>query len=89
MKTRYLPTFIKDLKAIKGLPVYAKIKTLVLETIPAIDRFDAIPHVKKLRDRDCMYRIRVGNYRVGFSWDGETIVFMRALHRKDIYRFFS
>lgn len=34
------------------------------------------------------YRIRVGDYRIGFMLDNDILVFMRVLHRKDIYRYF-
>jgi len=32
------------------------------------------------------YRFRVGNYRIIFDVDGETIVVLAVGHRRDIYR---
>ncbi|MCC5620529.1 type II toxin-antitoxin system RelE/ParE family toxin [Nostoc sp. CHAB 5715] len=32
--------------------------------------------------------MRVGDYRIGFTVAGDTITFVRVLHRKDIYRYF-
>ncbi|HAO10876.1 MAG TPA: plasmid stabilization protein, partial [Planktothrix sp. UBA8407] len=43
---------------------------------------------KKLKGDDNAYRLRVGDYRIGFYFDGETVTFARVLHRKDIYRYF-
>ncbi len=34
------------------------------------------------------YRIRVGDYRIGVEVVGDEILFVRILHRKDIYRYF-
>jgi mRNA interferase RelE/StbE len=34
------------------------------------------------------YRIRFGNYRLGFYLEGDSIVLSRVLDRKEIYRYF-
>jgi mRNA-degrading endonuclease RelE of RelBE toxin-antitoxin system len=83
-----MPTFIKDLKALKSTPVYESVKSFVFEEIPSYSSLDEISNLKKLKDADNAYRIRVGDYRVGFTFEGETITFIRVLHRKDIYRYF-
>lgn len=88
MKTEYLPSFIKDLKALKGSPYYAKIKTLAFDDIPQLADIDEVKNLKKLKDNKPFYRLRVGDYRIGFRWDNNILVFMRVLHRKDIYRYF-
>ncbi|WP_375494519.1 type II toxin-antitoxin system RelE/ParE family toxin [uncultured Nostoc sp.] len=49
---------------------------------------DEISNLKKLKDADSTYRIRVGDYHVGFTVIGDTVTFVRVLHRKDIYRYF-
>ncbi|TBR60921.1 type II toxin-antitoxin system RelE/ParE family toxin [Mastigocladus laminosus UU774] len=88
MNTEYKPSFIKDLKALKSTPVYDSIKSLVFEEIPSYSNLDEISNLKKLKDADKVYRIRVGDYRIGFTFEEETIIFVRVLHRKDIYRYF-
>jgi len=47
-----------------------------------------VGHVRKLRDGESYYRIRVGDYRIGVALDGNIVVFVRFLHRKDLYRYF-
>ncbi|MGK7945796.1 MAG: type II toxin-antitoxin system RelE/ParE family toxin, partial [Microcystaceae cyanobacterium] len=32
--------------------------------------------------------IRVGNYRIGFFGENDTITFVRVLHRREFYRYF-
>ena len=34
------------------------------------------------------YRIRVGDYRVGFVFEQGAVTFVRCLNRKEIYRYF-
>lgn len=34
------------------------------------------------------FRIRLGEYRVGILLDKDSIVLVRMLHRKEIYRYF-
>ena len=34
------------------------------------------------------YKMRFGVYRVGLKLENDTVIFERALHRKDIYRYY-
>lgn len=88
MNTEYLPSFLKDLKALKSTPVFESIRALVFEEIPNIPNFEEIRNLKKLKGTEKCYRIRSGDYRIGLIFDDETITFVRVLHRKDIYRYF-
>lgn len=88
MKTQYLPSFLKDIKALKSTPVFESIRALVFEEIPNILDFAEIRQVKKLKGYENAYRIRVGDYRLGLTFDDETIIFYRVLHRKDFYNYF-
>ncbi|WP_256973597.1 type II toxin-antitoxin system RelE/ParE family toxin [Nostoc sp. T09] len=47
-----------------------------------------ISNIKKLKADGNYYRIRVGDYRIGFAEDEDMITFVRVLHRKEIYRYF-
>jgi len=47
-----------------------------------------ISGLKKIRGHKRYYRIKIGGYRIGIEIRENTIVFMRVLHRKDIYRYF-
>lgn len=88
METRYLPSFIKDLKALKSTPFFVPIKALVFEEIPNYLQFEEIKNLKKLNVAEDAYRIRLGDYRIGLIFDDEVVTFVRVLHRKDIYRYF-
>ncbi len=88
MKALYQPSFIKDLKALKSTSVFRQINKLVFEDIPNYQTLDDISNLKKLKDEDSAYRIRIGDYRIGVISDGDTIIFERVLHRREIYRYF-
>ena len=87
MKVSFKKSFIKDLK---NLPknIQEKIKKLVFEEIPNKNSLSEIPGVKKLKGADNYYRIRIGDYRIGFKYENGKIVFYRVLHRKQIYKKF-
>jgi mRNA interferase RelE/StbE len=42
----------------------------------------------KLKGYKNFYRARFGEYRIGVQYSNGKIIFERALHRKDIYKFF-
>ncbi|MBV6621768.1 MAG: type II toxin-antitoxin system RelE/ParE family toxin [Rivularia sp. (in: Bacteria)] len=88
MNTEYLPGFLKDIKTLKSTPYFESIKSLVFEEIPLLESFEEVSNLKKLTGYDNTYRIRVGNYRIGLTFDGDMITFYRVLHRKDFYRYF-
>jgi len=88
MKIEYLPTFVKDLKALKSTPVYTTIKNLAFQDIIVCQNLSDISNLKKLKGEDNAYRIRVGDYRIGFFVKDDTITFSRVLHRREFYRYF-
>ena len=88
MNANYLPSFIRDLKALKKTPVFNTIKTLAFETIPGYESLEQISHLKKLKGDDNAYRIRVGDYRLGIFIQNNVVTFARVQHRRDIYRYF-
>jgi len=88
VNTEYLPSFLKDLKALKSTPSDAPIKTLAFETIPNCPSLEEVRNLTKLTGYETAYRIRIGDYRVGLFIERDTITFARVLHRKEIYRYF-
>ena len=78
-RIEFKPRAVKDLKA---LPV-AQLQRVVAK-IEALQQ-DLVGDVKKLTDFTPEYRLRVGDYRVLFEVEGNTVVVYRVLHRKDAY----
>jgi len=87
MKVRIDKTFRRDVRKINAQGLNQKIHLVILEAIDA-DNFQQIRNLKKLKGGSNHFRIKVGNYRLGLIIDGNTIDFIRCLHRKDIYKYF-
>jgi mRNA interferase RelE/StbE len=87
MKVKFKNSFIKDLKKLPT-DIRQQIERLVYREIPTLDQLSDIRSIKKIEGYENYYRIKKGNYRIGFEKREDTLVFHRALHRKDIYRYF-
>ncbi len=88
MKGLYKSTFVKDLKRLRGAPEFARIWRLVFEEMPRWEKLAENNQIKRLNAKDNAYRIRVGDYRIGFYCTDDALVFARVLHRREIYRYF-
>jgi mRNA interferase RelE/StbE len=60
----------------------------IIEQLQKADHLMEIPHLKKMNGYKNAYRIRFGEYRVGFLYDNNTIFRSRVMNRKEIYRYF-
>ena len=87
MKVEFNESFLKDLKAVRDKSVLAKVQAVIASSEKA-DTLDQLINLKKMRGSREYYRIRIGDFRIGLKLDGETLVFIRFLNRKDIYRYF-
>ena len=62
-----------------------------LQAIERVERaasLDEVPGVKRLHASGPYYRLRIGDYRLGFYVVGDVVTFVHALPRRDIYRHF-
>lgn len=88
MKVEFDKSFEKSLNKIRNKSLYPRIIKIILECEKANSITD-LENVKKLTGFRNYYRIRIGEYRIGFeSIDLNTIRFILISHRKDIYRSF-
>jgi mRNA interferase RelE/StbE len=60
----------------------------MIEQVEAAQTFQAMPNLKRLEARGKYFRIRLGDYRVGFVVEQGAVTFVRCLHRREIYRYF-
>jgi mRNA-degrading endonuclease RelE of RelBE toxin-antitoxin system len=85
---QYRQSFLRDLKRLKGQPVYNRIYELAFTILPAADTLRDVTNVKAMRGYSNRYRIRIGNYRVGIEVQDNNVDVMRVLHRREFYRYF-
>lgn len=88
MNIEYRTLFLRDLKKLKKQEIYPSIYELVFTTLPEATSIQELPNVKALAGASNRYRIRVGDYRIGFEVNEDGIELMRVLHRKEFYRYF-
>ena len=87
MQVGFRKTFKQDLKNFKDGKVLKRIQKVV-EEVELANALLEIRNIKLLQGHENFYRIRVGDYRIGLFVEGETIAFVRVLHRKEVYRYF-
>lgn len=80
--------FERDVKKINNPDLNKRIAKL-MTSIGETDTLLGISNLAKLTGFDIYYRVRIGDYRVGIELlDDGSIVLVRCLHRKDIYKKF-
>ncbi|MCX6303805.1 MAG: type II toxin-antitoxin system RelE/ParE family toxin [Bacteroidetes bacterium] len=60
----------------------------IIEAVGASDNLNGFPNLKKLAGHKNIYRIRMGDYRIGIVIDNNIVIFAAFDHRNDIYRYF-
>jgi mRNA interferase RelE/StbE len=79
-------SFQKD--ALK-LPSPAQIQlSKVIDNLSRANKLSELSSCKKLAGFKNAYRVRMGEYRIGFTFENETIELVRVLSRKEIYKYF-
>jgi mRNA interferase RelE/StbE len=87
MKTAFRESFATDLEAIHDPALLGRIRK-VIEQVEAARTFQQVSNLKRLEATGKYYRIRVGDFRIGFVFVQGKVTFVRCLNRKEIYRYF-
>lgn len=87
MKLEFTRTFQKDVAAVQDPKRLRRLREL-LRLLEESSHLAQVPNVASLKGHPGFFRIRLGDFRVGFKLEGDALVFCRFLHRKDIYRAF-
>ena len=67
--------------------LHALPKTVAAQIVRKVSRLEngLTGNIKRLRQADFGYRLRMGDYRILFDIEGGTIVIQKIGHRKDVY----
>ena len=87
MKIEVQKSFEKDISKVGNKLLASKILSLI-DDIASLQTISDIHHLKKLHAKENYYRIRVGDYRLGFKVENDVVILLRFMHRKDIYKYF-
>ena len=87
MKVAFEASFARDLKRIKNKKLLQQVQQIIAQ-VKAASTAQDVANLKKMRSYATFYRIRLRDYRIGLEIVDEQVIFVRILHRKDIYRYF-
>lgn len=87
MKAEFLKQFYKDLNKITLQSTLDDIIASVKNVEEAASMRE-IKNFKRLKGYKNVYRIKVGDYRIGVFIENDVVEFARIVHRRDIYRVF-
>lgn len=87
MKIVFEASFARDLKRIRDKQLLERVQQAI-QIAKEASTISDIADLKKMQGYDTFYRIRLGEYRIGIEIVDDRIIFVRFLHRKDVYRYF-
>jgi len=86
MKIEIRKSFTKD--ADKLPAAFKRQLALIITEMEQASQPSQLDNCKKLTGYKNAYRIRMGQYRIGFYFENKTGELIRVLQRKEIYRYF-
>ena len=87
MKLIVQKVFEKDISKINNKKLAIQGNVAIEEMEQAVKLTD-LQNIKKMIGKGNYYRMRIGDYRLGFKVESGNIVLLRFLNRKDIYKYF-
>jgi mRNA interferase RelE/StbE len=87
VKLAFEARFARDLKRIRDKQLLQRVQQAI-ESLKEAATIDTVPGIKKIQGYDTLYRLRLGDYRIGMEVINDRVIFVRLLHRKEIYRYF-
>ncbi|HBX51732.1 MAG: plasmid stabilization protein [Bacteroidetes bacterium RIFOXYA12_FULL_35_11] len=87
MVVEYTKRFLKDIDAIDNRSLALDVKEAINDA-KSVNSIKDLKSTKKMKGEKNAFRIKIGDYRLGFYLEADTILMSRFLHRKEIYRYF-
>ncbi len=87
MKVSFSKSFEKQYDKISDAAAKNAISNAIRKIIEVVT-LKEIPDIKKLKGHKTAYRVRAGDYRIGFYFEAGEVFISAVAHRKDIYKFF-
>jgi mRNA interferase RelE/StbE len=87
MKVIFKKSFLKAISKLPDQRLKLKIAGIIENTEKASTLLE-LKNVSKMKGFDDIYRIRLGQYRIGIKLEDDILFFVAFAHRKDIYKLF-
>lgn len=78
---------MRDLRKIRDKTSRRRLREAI-ERVEAVETLHEVPNLERMSGASGLYRIRVGDYRIGLAVADQEVEFVRCLHRREIYRYF-
>lgn len=88
MKILFERTFLHDLEKTKDKRVLKRVQEVIAQAKSAKSTGE-IEYLNVMRDYKTCHRINAGEYRIGIQIYRRKLIFVRLIHRKDMYHFFT
>ncbi|MBN2546845.1 MAG: type II toxin-antitoxin system RelE/ParE family toxin [Spirochaetes bacterium] len=85
MNIKFKQSFNKDIKKIKNKVLNKKIINII-QKIKQAGNIYQLRNIRNMEGFKDFYRIRTGEYRIGIKLENNSIILIKCLHRKDMYR---
>lgn len=86
MNVEFDKSFLKSISKIKDNTVLKRLEKIILQ-FESASSLESIPNCKKMVGYETYFRVKFGDYRVGFEKiDNSTIRFIIVDHRQNIYK---
>jgi mRNA interferase RelE/StbE len=72
MKVLYENSFLKDIEKLTDKKILNRLSEII-EKVKSIHDLQALPNLKKLKGHSSAYRVRIGDYRLGFFSEKDTV----------------
>lgn len=87
MNVEFKRRFEKDLEDIVEPKTLARLENAI-DQVRESKTLNTVRNLERLSGKPGYYRIRIGDYRIGLKLVTGNAVFLRCLHRREIYRYF-
>ena len=87
MKLLFEKKFLKDISNLNNKKIQKAIEEIIIQS-EQVSAVSQLKNIKKLSGFKNAYRIRIGEYRIGILAEQENLIFVRILHRKEVYNYF-
>ena len=87
MKIEVLKSFEKDIEKVRNRALSIKVLATI-KSIETCQNLPEIPHLKKMVGYERYYRIKLGEYRIGLKIEKDSVILIRLMDRKNIYKYF-
>ncbi len=87
MNIRYEARFKRDLQNIRDKNLLKRVRQ-VIDDVKKADDLRGLTRLRKIKGYERYYRFKIGDHRIGVEITGNEMIFVRFLHRREVYRFF-